>query len=57
MSEENKCPLLLMAGLNPNGVPCAENVCTYWDGSQCVLRSIADNMGDIAVNGMKGEEK
>lgn len=50
MNEEKKCPLLSMVGLNSNGVLCAGNDCAWWDGAQCVLCSIADNMGDIAAN-------
>lgn len=51
MNEKKICPLLsLKAQAGIYGVPCAETACAWWDGCQCVLCSIADNMGEIAAN-------
>lgn len=50
MSKEKICPLLSLIWIDPHGVPCAETDCAWWDGYQCVLCSIADNMGEIAAN-------
>lgn len=44
------CPLLSIVGTDSNGAPCAEEDCAWWDGGQCVLCSMADNLEEIAAN-------
>lgn len=44
------CPLLSIGNDGPYLVPCQENECAWYNGGQCALCSIADNLGEIAVS-------
>lgn len=52
MSEWKICPLLSLLRMEPNGTPCAGGDCAWWDDCQCLLRSAAEQLEEIAVNTM-----
>lgn len=53
MNKEKICPLLSIKNEGISLLPCGGQACAWWDGGQCVLCSIADNLGDIAVSTME----
>lgn len=52
MNTEKLCPLLSLIGIDHHGAPCAKSDCAWWDGCQCLLRSAAEQLEEIAVNTM-----